>query len=422
MAKLIIIELIASIMPVDTEAARLRLGQGELCAQVPAPDASPAISKTAEMGGLGRKVAHGFNANIHGARGLFACMVLVYHVVNSRLPTFAVLGSGAPFFMLRSLEHGVELFFGVSGFVMIGALARTRGAAFFLADRATRIYAVLWPSVLVIAVLAEFTHFEGRSVAGPGVLLANLLGLPPLAPFPLIHPAAWSLSYELAFYALCSLTLLGSKRWRAASMTAAVLIGLWLLNSHVRAVLMPIGLLAALLGARGRFRRWAFTAEVGLVLFLVSWEGLCRSTGGDLMNFQASLLLQGWRPLLVIAAVVGGCGLFAGLEAGRGLLCRLLRTSVFQWLGSVSYSLYLWHPIVMSMVKHAMVTAGLPHRLSGGCQLAFLLLGAPSSLLVALVSQQLLEKRLTTFVRRRLEGRKRAVEPATASRMLTQPS
>ena len=407
-------------MPAEEACGRSDAGRESPVAL--APKSTATLSKGVEPNARGSKTGHGFNPNIQGARGLFACMVLVWHVVNSHLPTFRVLDGGTPYYALRGLEYGVELFFGVSGFVMVGALARSRGAASFLADRATRIYAVLWPSVLVIAALAEFTHFEGRSVGGPFVLAANLLGLPPMAPVPLIHPAAWSLSYELIFYALCGLTLVGPKRWRLASVIAAVAIGLWVLGSHVRAVLMPIGLLAAFLGARGKLRPPAFTTEVGLILFLASWEGLDRSAGGNLMDFQAGMLLQGWRPLFVLGAMVGGSGLFAGLAGGRGILCRLLRTVVFQWLGTISYSLYLWHPIVMSIVKHLMVTAGAPSRLSSGCQLAFLLLGAPPSLLVAVVSQRLFEKRLTIVVRRLVEGRKRASEPAAASRILSQIS
>ncbi|MHB8286435.1 MAG: hypothetical protein ACYDD1_17425, partial [Caulobacteraceae bacterium] len=76
-------------------------------------------------------VVRSFNPYLHGARGLFASMIVVFHVVNSRLPTYPALSHGWPLFMARSLEHGVELFFGISGIVIFGALERARSPLLF---------------------------------------------------------------------------------------------------------------------------------------------------------------------------------------------------------------------------------------------------------------------------------------------------
>ena len=341
-------------------------------------------------------------------------MIVVYHVVNSRLPTFGMLTSGPPLLALRSLEHGVELFFGISGFVIFGVLSRKPRPAAFLLDRATRIYTVLWPSVLVVALLADLTHYEGRSVTGVGVLVANLFGLVPLAPLPLIHPAAWSLSYELTFYGLCSLTLVGPVRWRRVSASFATVAGLWLLTTHVRAILMPVGVLIALWCQGQRWKHFVLPAELGLIVFLSAWELLSQSLGDNLMVTTSSDLLEGWRPLLVAVAVFGGASLFIGLVSGRGVLCRLLRSRPLQWLGTISYSLYLWHPIVMSIVKHFLIVSGGALHLGPAAQLAFLLIGTPPSLLCAWLSQQVLELRLTTLLRGLLEGRSKAAPPTAA--------
>ena len=72
-------------------------------------------------------VSHAFNPYLHGARGLFALMIVVFHVVNSGLPTFGLVSHGWPLLAQRSLEFGVELFFGISGIVIFGALQRARG-------------------------------------------------------------------------------------------------------------------------------------------------------------------------------------------------------------------------------------------------------------------------------------------------------
>ena len=64
-----------------------------------------------------------FNRTVHGARGLFAGIVLLYHVVNSGLPTWPLLQSAPIEFAFRTTEYGVELFFCISGFVIVGTSA-----------------------------------------------------------------------------------------------------------------------------------------------------------------------------------------------------------------------------------------------------------------------------------------------------------
>ena len=126
--------------------------------------------------GASASVPRAFNPYIHGARGLFAFMIVVFHVVNSRLPTVTALAHGWPLFLIRSTEYGVELFFGISGIVIVGALARARNPLIFAVERGTRIYPVLWASLGFIVILSAFTGFEGRTMPSLSVLIMNLLG------------------------------------------------------------------------------------------------------------------------------------------------------------------------------------------------------------------------------------------------------
>src|SRR5690606_35968119 len=106
-------------------------------------------------GAVAMTAAKKLNANVHGARGLFAAAVFVFHVVNSGLPTFPwFTGSWLETYFFESLKFGVELFFGISGYVIVGALARAPSLKAFAWDRVTRIYPVLWASLLAITLLA----------------------------------------------------------------------------------------------------------------------------------------------------------------------------------------------------------------------------------------------------------------------------
>jgi peptidoglycan/LPS O-acetylase OafA/YrhL len=84
-------------------------------------------------------------------------------------------------------------------------------------------------------------------------------------------------------------------------------------------------------------------------------------------------------------------------------LSRLLATAPLQFLGTISYSLYLWHPIVMAVVKHAMYVAHLPQKLGGLSQIAFFALILPPSLGLGWISQAILEKRVTRWLRATIE-------------------
>src|SRR5438552_18148945 len=90
------------------------------------------------------KAGAGFNPYVHGAHGLFAAAIFVYHVVNSRLDTWPILQTWIADFLLRTTEYGVELFVCISGYVITATLRRARSPASFLEDRAIRIYPTLW--------------------------------------------------------------------------------------------------------------------------------------------------------------------------------------------------------------------------------------------------------------------------------------
>jgi peptidoglycan/LPS O-acetylase OafA/YrhL len=363
-------------------------------------------------------VVRGFNPYVHGARGLFAFMIFVFHVVNSRLPTLPSLSQSWPLFMLRSLEHGVELFFGISGIVIVGALSRARGPLVFAIERATRIYPVLWVSIVVIAALSGLTGFEGRGLPTPLTLIANLLALPPVFPGPLIHPAAWSLSYELTFYGFCALAWVLRRRIGPWALPLIVAAAALLLATHIRAVLMVTGMAAAVTLARHPgWAKYARAPGIWLLLFLAAWETVCQSNGGELISVRL-IDLSPVSVLIAAGAVVAATLSLAGVLAGQGLLSVGLRSAPLQFMGSISYSFYLWHPIVMSIVKHFMYVTHIVDRAGPFSQAAFFALALPPSLILAWISQITLEKRVTTWLRRRLEswaGARKIVHPPTTT-------
>ncbi|WP_380872502.1 acyltransferase [Sphingomonas sp. DBB INV C78] len=361
------------------------------------------------------KPGKALNPNVHGARGLFAFAVFVFHVVNSGLPTFPGLaGSWFETYLLESLKFGVELFFGISGYVIVGALARAPTLRAFAWDRVTRIYPVLWASLLVITLLALVT---GRWRPSLGDWLLNFAAPPPFIHVPQINPAAWSLGYEMTFYALCAaawwLKGKGVRWW----LPIAIAVGALLVVFFPRAILMGAGVAIAAHHLDGPRWRWVGALPLtSLILFLIVWRAIEAQWGTPMLYVSPALLPFGQWLTMVPAILLGGLfGTMAlkGIVDGRGPFVAMLRTRPMLWLGTVSYSFYLWHPVVMAGAKQAMVKFGLVAQAGPASQLLFALIAIGPTLVVSHYSQVYLEARLTRWLRRRVE-KDAAHAPVTA--------
>lgn len=361
----------------------------------------------------------GFNGNVHGARGLFSAAIFVFHVVNSGLATYPPLAVPIAQFLLRTTEFGVELFFCISGFVIAGTLRRAASPRAFLTDRAIRIYPVLWTTVLVIVSLGLITGIHGYqrwSVASVLLWLpANLLAVPGVFHVPLFHPAAWSLSYEMAFYAACAAGWWMVSRAGRRALWPMLPLAALALALYPRALLFVAGVLVAegFLSAP-RVNRLTRHPILMLVIFLLAWREIQALTPTDITNTDLFEWATDWRlPLAVLAFFAATLG-FAGLTTDSGMLGRFLCRPLLQYLGTISYSFYLWHPIVMAGIKHEMLRTGFAAAAGVNAQLVFFILALPPSLFAAHVSQRLLEHALGVRLRRRLHHPAPLAERAAA--------
>lgn len=305
----------------------------------------------------------GFSKPIHGARGVFALSVVIFHVYNSKLPAFP-----SPWLVeqaFASLKFGVELFFAISGFVIVGTMARAQSPLAFIADRATRIYPVLW-AVLLVAIPAMLLDGD-QSLAGHGplvalgILIGNFLALGPILPVPVIYGVAWTLSYEFAFYLLGFVVLLG--RRRSLDLTwVVVALGLTYCIFAPRALFFLAGVLAATgLAERSPLRHLSRAPGFCLIAFLCFWQATSNATSPHIDPVyqwgRAFHWLTGPLAFLAAAAAING------LAHGRGLTSQILQWRPLLWLGTVSYSLYIWHPLVLGTFKSVMYKLHLPAML-----------------------------------------------------------
>ena len=147
--------------------------------------------------------------NIQALRGIAVLLVVIFHLItieqkyggaNTVLPDLLSFGM-----------FGVDLFFVISGFVMIsvtrGKFQNAKQAIRFLYHRASRIYPTYWfYSLLVLAVFLLKPTLVNSSIGNEVNILASFL-LFPTEKLPLVM-VGWTLIHEMYFYLLYFFILL----------------------------------------------------------------------------------------------------------------------------------------------------------------------------------------------------------------------
>lgn len=341
---------------------------------------------------------------VHALRGACVLAVFAYHVLNSRLPpppsgewdaALRWLGGG--------LRYGVEVFFMISGYVIVQSLRRHASVGAFLRDRALRIFPLWLPLALALVLAGALLPLPGltppQAWSSPPVLLASLLILAPLLPVPTIHYAQWSLCYELAFYALAAAYWRFGRRRHAAALACA-LAALALVTLFPRALFFSSGVAVALAEPWLRARAPALRhAWLGLAAMVPAWL----ATGADAADRSgrtlAGIAADGAGAALVALAWLGGTAFFAWVVVRARMPASDNRAArAMAWLGTVSYSFYLVHPLVMAVVKRGLLPA--LHLHGWAATLALAALALPLSCLASQATWRLFEVGL----RRRLRG------------------
>ncbi len=157
-------------------------------------------------------------------RGIAALMVVWHHGVGQ-------LATLETYFPFRFGTSGVDLFFVISGFIMVVTTAgRDVTPTEFIARRFVRVVPLYWVLTLALAATALVAPSLFRSVTLTAVsLIQSLLFIPHFSPshagmiWPVLVPG-WTLNYEMFFYVVFAASLAFSHRLAILSITLAMLV------------------------------------------------------------------------------------------------------------------------------------------------------------------------------------------------------
>ena len=336
--------------------------------------------------------------NIQALRGLAVLLVIAVHLADYEekfgqgytiLPKWFAMGSS-----------GVDIFFVISGFVMVsitrGKFRKTGSIRQFIYHRLTRIYPTYWFYSLFM--LAFFLMQQNLGDNNRSVNITASFLLLPQNQWPLLV-VGWTLIHEIYFYLVFSLLLAFPERWLLPLMLLwgiATIAGNLLLspieNPTIRLITNPLTLefIAGGLIARLHFSEKSFFGWPFLIVAFIWWlsgYGFCAKLG---LGPESSNWLR-----VLIFGIPAAFAVFALVTMEKNSQWQLPAWLVL--IGDASYSVYLSHTLVFAAIWRIWAKFGIAGSWANGIVIVTMLL---SSLIIGMVSFQLIERPLLKFTRR----------------------
>src|ERR1700733_9535711 len=301
-------------------------------------------------------------------------------------------------------QYGVFVFFLVSGYIVPASLERKGSIRGFWVSRVFRLYPLYLVAVGAMVVLwaSGIGSLSGTNSDAVTSSFADVFMLQSVLWAPTVPNVVWSLAYELVFYLMLTALFLSgvhrrSGRYALTFGVAAVVLGGILKPGTLSYSLLSPGIVVAItdglilaglvlaLAGRGRTRiaGAALAAATGLLVvafnsgYAAPWESFTIFA----LMFTGTVLYRAengeypWRRALPVVILVFGIVLVsalwhvspearswvairkgynsleaAGLTFAVAMLCRNKKVPrPLAWLGLVSYSLYLLHPVLIEI-------------------------------------------------------------------------
>lgn len=286
---------------------------------------------------------------LDGLRFVAALSVMLFHygfrTWNSNVPgyiEYPLLGNAVKYGYL-----GVDLFFMISGFVILMSASRGNVAA-FLHARFVRLYPAYWFCVITTFAFLSYFKFNDASALDVRAMLINLTMLQQLFNVQNVDSSYWTLVIELNFYAILVLVL-----WMGQIRNIDKILALWLV-AGISADFVPrlntIGVIYAaswchyfIAGAMAYRMRIAGISVFRTTVFGVAFIQAARHAHW-FMGLKQRLTYVTYDPWMVQIIVALIFALFILMALGH----INFRHSWLSRMGALTYPLYLIHGAIGS--------------------------------------------------------------------------
>lgn len=285
---------------------------------------------------------------IDGLRGLAAFAVMFSHLAPAELWNWTdrtFTADVKPQHLLGSL--GVRIFFAISGFViahcLVGVRVTPRFAANFMLRRSIRLDPPYWATILVAAAVGWMiaSYFGGRfQLPSAGAFLSHMVYLYPFFGYEPIVGVFWTLVLEVQFYLAFLFVVFAAQRLAGDGPRSPRRFGRWLGGLLLGTAMVSE---ACRLAPFPWFLNFWHEFAIGAVVCLYRSRTINIVPLAVLLAFKLGALVH--QPEFDRAVTLfTGAALTAAVFSGG--IVHWLSFRPIQFLGAISYSLYLIHPVI----------------------------------------------------------------------------
>jgi len=376
-------------------------------------------------------------SKLDGLRGIFSLMVVIYHYPAEYIPEFIHTS-----FIVAKSYLFVDFFFVLSGFVIAynysDRLKSTGKLGTFIQKRIIRLYPLLVFTTLVFlsvtlgakVLLPELTNNSGSFL--PAILetvntLTFLNSTPVLSGYLITNPLgmnypSWSISAEMfayIFFGAISLWCMSQKR------------NVVLASSIVLGMLFLLTKSAMRMEGNYDFLRGILSFNIGYFVFLFSKKNLKINNGLEVglvvalvgLFYFATTFSDGLSKTLLESCLIP---LFFGLSIftlvhTNGIVSKLMSAPPFQFLGKISYSVYLNHAIFLFVLPKAFFSV-LKFQQSTAVEIAVLIVIVIMVIIYSVITYNIVERNCGNLLKRLILEPLPVASPKMVVSMVPQPN
>jgi len=354
---------------------------------------------------------------LDGLRGIAILLVISFHYINNQLAN-STSRIGRILYKTTSFGWtGVDLFFVLSGFLIGTILIRNRNSPHYFSTfyirRIVRIIPNYYLLIGIFLLLLGIPYFSRSEFLNKGNII------PWWSYLAMVHNifmgrldnlgsaavnVTWSIGIEEQFYLIFPLIVcFAPPKWIPYILALAILLASVIRGFYAdwipRYVFLPCRMDSIAFGALAAYFNEKFSLKAVIKKY-ARWFFLVQLlNAGVILYLSLRYRDLGINRHFFLAVFFSGC-LVAALVYSHSFFGSLLRNKLLTWIGTISYSLYLFHYLILALLQYAILHYEGGVQLSNSRDLSVTILAMGLSLLFAWVIYRWLETPFVKFGKR----------------------